>query len=150
MLPSRSEYDILRPLYHGETQKFDEEHYRDAIEFLLTNHMIERVEAEDNSEPCTEIKYRITTLGKRAYEDCVNFLDEERRKDATLQTAKEAAQSSEKSSKRSFICSVLSVVTSILMLITTIVGLCLSNKYSNERSNQDNEVYTIHYECNDM
>lgn len=150
MLPSRNEYDILHPLYKGETQKFDEEHYRDAIEFLLTNHMIERIEVKDNSGLCTEIRYRITTLGRRAYEDCVNFLDESRRKDAILQTAKEAAQSSEKSSKRSFICSVLSVVTSILMLITTIVGLYLSNKSNNERNNQDNEVYTTHYECSDM
>ncbi len=145
MLPSRSEYDILQPLYKGEPQKFDKEKYRDSIEFLLTNHMIERVKDEDNST-----RYLITTLGKRAYEDCVNFIDEERRKDAILQTAKEAAQSSEKSSKRSFICSVLSVVTSILMLITTIVGLYLANKPNDERNNQNNEVYTIHYECNDM
>ena len=145
MLPSRSEYDILCPLYKGEIQKFGEEH-RDAIELLLNNNMIECVKTEDS----TEIKYRITTLGKRAYEDCVNFIDEERRKETILQTAKEAAESSEKSSKRSFICSVLSVVVSILMLITTIVGLYLSNNSNNERNNQDNEVYTMHYECNDL
>lgn len=112
--------------------------------------MIECVEVKDDAGSCIKTQYRITTLGRQAYEECVNFLDEEKRKDATLQTAKEAAQSSEKSAKRSFICSVLSAVTSVLMLVTTIVGLCLSNKSNNERNNQDNEVYTINYERNDL
>ncbi|AWW06105.1 MAG: hypothetical protein [Caudoviricetes sp.] len=117
MLPSRSEYDILHPLYHGETQTFDEAHYHDTIEFLLSNHMIERIEVTDNSELCIEIRYRITILGRRAYEECVNFLDEERRKAATLQIAREA---NKKASHANFI-SCIAIVVSVLSVIASVL-----------------------------
>lgn len=117
MLPSLNEYKILNPLYHGETQKFDETRYHDTIEFLLSNKMIERVEIENNSGAGTEIHYRITALGRRAYEECVNFLDETKRKDATLQTAKEA---NIKASHANFI-SCISIVVSVLSVFASVL-----------------------------
>lgn len=114
MLLSQIEYEILRPIYHGEPQKFDKTDCRDAIEYLLSNNMIERISVKDD-ESCADKQYRITTLGRQAYEECENYLDDEKRKDATLKTAKEANNIS-RGSKR----------VSIIALIVAISGFFLA------------------------
>ncbi len=117
MLLSLYEYKILSPLYNGESRKFDEPHYQDTIGFLLSNQMIERVDVKNDAGLCIEMRYVITPLGRRAYEECLNFLDETKRKDATLQNARE---SNIKASHANFI-SCISIVVSVLSVLASVL-----------------------------